>query len=347
MEDKDETHIDNLLSLFGARSESEDSKNLPYAGRGQVNPPSVDPNAPLPRTSGRAPTHAQNQAAAKAMAEKAAKSVANMDFGDIDPRIISYVPGAIAGAKYGPAAMEMFDPLARKEREVNRLLRWQALHPSETAEDYAKRLKLHGASATRNYANVMPGQQMPEAVLQTVEDMTKGNPRGLGAYDVAARDAKNMATIHALGGGHYELQGEGLPAKTPLPFQLMAEPGTFSSTGKAPLTQAANAASESKFMGAMKKIPEYAGSFFSHPNVQGAMHGANILGTTVQGLTDIYNKDPVGGLITTGQAAGSLAGFPELAIPLAELARYYRSHPEISETPEPKKQFVHRGFGLD
>lgn len=51
-DEKDETHIDNLLSMFGAKPESNnDNSQAPTsgnAGRGVVNPPVVNPNAPYP-----------------------------------------------------------------------------------------------------------------------------------------------------------------------------------------------------------------------------------------------------------------------------------------------------------
>jgi len=190
------------------------------------------------------------------------------------------------------------------------------------------RMKLPGASGTRNYANVMPGQQIPEAVLETVEDMTKGNPRGKGAYDVAEKDAANLAKINAMGGSHYELTGEGLPQKAPKPFQLMMPHGQPITNASAVSNAASAISPESRLSVMLKAFPEYANMVLSNPVVKGGLHAANILGTGVQAATDIYNKDPVGGLITAGQLAGSALGSPELAIPAAELARHIRQNPE-------------------
>jgi len=338
--EKDDTHIDNLLELFGAKPEkSAEETNVrgeyPNAWRGRTNQIS---------DTKKTPTHAQNQAAAKAIVSEAANTLGNMELGELDPRQLAYAPGAVLGAKYGPQIANTFDPLVAKERELDRIRRWQAVLPNETQQQYESRMKLPGASGARNYANVMPGQQMPEAVLQTVEDMTKGNPRGMGAYDVAARDAANLAKINAMGGSHYELTGEGLPAKTPKPFQLMMPHGQQISSTATTANAIPKAASQSKLLAMLKAFPEYTSMILSNPVIKSSLHGANILGTAVQGATDVYNKDPVGGLITAGQVAGSLAGFPEVAIPAAELARYARTREEL---PEPKKPFINRRFGLD
>lgn len=337
-DEKDPTHIDNLLTLFGVKPEEDkNAPALPYAGRGKTNPPLVSPNAPYPTSANPAyttktssvPSHAQNQQAIRDMVSSAANSVANADFGNVDPRTVSYVPGAVLGAKFGPRVATASDPLNAQLRAADRLQKQQYVNQvlsGETPEQYGARTKISGASMPRNYANVASGEQMPEAVLSTVTDMSKNNPMGTGAWDVAARDAANMQKIKDMGMGHLTLQGQGLPAQTTPPFQMMLEPGTLTSTGALP-TQAA-ATKAPKFF---ENVPRYAGAFLSNPVVKGALHGANLLGTAVQGATDIYNKDPVGGLITAGQALGSVAGAPELAIPIGEAARYLRANPPQEE----------------
>ena len=71
--------------------------------------------------------------------------------------------------------------------------------------------KVPGGSGTWNYARVMPGDPIPERLVQTVEDMTTGkNPRGLGAGDVAAKNAENIAKLKGMGLGGYQLTGSGL-----------------------------------------------------------------------------------------------------------------------------------------
>jgi len=72
------------------------------------------------------------------------------------------------------------------------------------------RAKVSTASGAENYARKMPGQLPPEALLAQVEDMTTGkNPRGMGAGDIAARNAANIETQKRLGMGNYQMTGTG------------------------------------------------------------------------------------------------------------------------------------------
>lgn len=80
------------------------------------------------------------------------------------------------------------------------------------------RAKVPGASGAENYARKMPGQLPPEAMLAQVEDMTTGkNPRGMGAGDIAARNAENIARQKQLGMGTWQMTGTG-------PEQLVLSP---------------------------------------------------------------------------------------------------------------------------
>ena len=68
------------------------------------------------------------------------------------------------------------------------------------------RAKDPNASGAVNYGNKMPGQVLPNVVAATIEDMTTGkNPRGLGAGDVAARDAAARQKIKEMGEGGVRL----------------------------------------------------------------------------------------------------------------------------------------------
>ena len=79
---------------------------------------------------------------------------------------------------------------------------------SEVAEDI--RASNPNKSGTFNYAKKMPGQSLPDVLAAQAEDMTKGkNVRGMGAYDIQARDVQNLEKIKGIGGGNYELIGEG------------------------------------------------------------------------------------------------------------------------------------------
>ena len=336
-ETKEDTHIDNLLSLLGAKSdENKQSEILPYGGRGTINPPFADQNIASRGT----PTSQQNQQAMKNMMSDAGSTIANADFGSLDPRQVAYVPGAVAGMKYGQTIYDKFDPLIQKERELDRLLRTQFVNEGGFPENYGVRSKINNGSMTRNYGSKLSNVQMPEAVLSQATDMTSGHPMGTGAHDIAAKDAENMAKIRSMGHGDYELVGEGLPSKTPKPFQLMMPSESIPTKVVSEIPK-----TESSILKFLKAFPEHAGAFLQNPIIKHALHGANIAGTAVQGATDVYNKDPIGGLITAGQIAGSMAGFPEVAIPVAEAARYARTMPPV--TVKKTNAFVNRGFGLD
>lgn len=89
----------------------------------------------------------------------------------------------------------------------------QYLQPTGT-----DRAKLPGASGAENYARKMPGQLPPEAMLAQVEDMTTGkNPRGMGAGDIAARNAAAIENQKRLGMGSWQMTGTG-------PEQLVLSP---------------------------------------------------------------------------------------------------------------------------
>ena len=117
------------------------------------------------------------------------------------------------------------DKLAREAQRLEQeykasLSGYQALEQelaSATAEskrfappEVDTRAKVSTASGAENYARKMPGQVPPEAMLAEVEDMTSGkNPRGKGAYDIAAKNAANIETQKRLGMGGYKMTGTG------------------------------------------------------------------------------------------------------------------------------------------
>jgi len=101
------------------------------------------------------------------------------------------------------------------ERELEWATQQSTRYTTPTAAD---RAKLPGASGAENYARKMPGQLPPEAMLAQVEDMTTGkNPRGMGAGDIAARNAENIARQKQLGMGSWQMTGTG-------PEQLVLSP---------------------------------------------------------------------------------------------------------------------------
>jgi len=91
------------------------------------------------------------------------------------------------------------------ERELSR-----AMEKSTQYLPTTDRTKIPGASGSENYARKMPGQLPPEAMLSQVEDMTTGkNPRGMGAGDISARNAENIARQRQMGLGTWQMTGTG------------------------------------------------------------------------------------------------------------------------------------------
>lgn len=132
--------------------------------------------------------------------------------------------GAMIGmpAGYGIAALGKALPEGPTPREIDitkfktpvevaeRAIAARGGAPAESKIAETLSRKVPGDPGTLNYARQMAAQQLPEKLVQTVEDMTTGkNPRGLGAGDVIARDIENLAKIKALGAGDFTLTGKG------------------------------------------------------------------------------------------------------------------------------------------
>jgi hypothetical protein len=139
---------------------------------------------------------ANAQAAAGASSETAQKLAAEAS------RLEQEYKASLTG--YQALERELADAMAESKRYA--------------APEVDARGKVAGASGSENYARKMPGQLPPEAMLAQVEDMTTGkNPRGMGAGDIAARNAANIETQKRLGMENYKMTGTG-------PEQLVLSP---------------------------------------------------------------------------------------------------------------------------
>jgi hypothetical protein len=79
---------------------------------------------------------------------------------------------------------------------------------------------------------------LPDVLASQAEDMTKGkNARGMGAYDIQARDAQNLNKIKGMGHSNFELVGEGKG-------QLMLPPSATTLTAEQIAAQEAVAKAE-------------------------------------------------------------------------------------------------------
>jgi hypothetical protein len=177
------------------------------------------------------------------------------------------------------------------------------------------RAKVAGASGTANYARKMPGQQLPEVLIDQIEDMTKGkNLRGMGAYDVAARDAENMAKIRALTGNDYSLVGEGRG-------QLMLPPAEkLAQEEKIAKLAAAEALANEPSM--LSKYGKYAGKLASKLpilNVPLSAMGAAHQGTEAmqRGRKGDYAGAGLAGMSALGSALSMTPWTAPVGIPMA------------------------------
>jgi len=156
--------------------------------------------------------------------EFANKGLAKME-GAVNDAKAAYEAARIAAGSTANASADTAQKLAAEAQRLEAEYRaslagYQALE-RELAESMAEskrflppdpevRGKVAGASGSENYARKMPGQLPPEAMLSQVEDMTTGkNPRGMGAGDIAARNAANIETQKRLGMGEYKMTGTG------------------------------------------------------------------------------------------------------------------------------------------
>ena len=125
------------------------------------------------------------------------------------------------GQSLSKVTQSLAEDMQRLEQEYKSALSGSQALEKELAEAAAQssryvppkvdyRAKVADASGAENYARKMPGQVPPEAMLAQVEDMTTGkNPRGMGAGDIAARNAANIETQKRLGMGGYKMTGTG------------------------------------------------------------------------------------------------------------------------------------------
>lgn len=152
------------------------------------------------------------------------KQLALMEKGVNDAKAaydISRASSLGTGQSLSKVTQSLAEDMQRLEQEYKSALSGSQALEKELAEAAAQssryippkvdyRAKVADASGAENYARKMPGQVPPESMLAQVEDMTTGkNPRGMGAGDIAARNAANIETQKRLGMGDYKMTGTG------------------------------------------------------------------------------------------------------------------------------------------
>ena len=239
---------------------------------------------------------------------------------DVTDSLARPVAGGIgAGARWGMQTGKSYLQ-SRDAAQADAIIQAQA---RQKAMEEGSR-KIPGASGTSNYTRVMPGQEIPEALVAQAEDMTRGqNPRGMGAYDIAERNAQNIAKQKAIGMGDWELKGKGTS-------QFVLPPGV--SAPKAPEPSLLDLA-KTKSMNIAKGVSE-----FPSQTLQKLMPYLGAYGVGSQGMDTInraWNKDPIGAIISAlGTAGAYTATKPGGLIPggltslSAEAINYFRDHPD-------------------
>jgi hypothetical protein len=97
--------------------------------------------------------------------------------------------------------------------------------------------RVEGASGAANWMRSMAGEghQIPDVILSSAEDMTKANPRGGQA--LINQDLARLEKINQLGGGQYQLSGQGRG-------QLMLPPKEAAAQEAARVSQQADTAKD-------------------------------------------------------------------------------------------------------
>ena len=171
---------------------------------------------------------ANAQAAAGASSETAQKLAAEAN------RLEQEYKASLTG--YQALERELADAMAESKRYL----------PTEEGA------KVAGGKGSANYGRVMPGQQIPEALINEIEDMTGGkNPRGKGAWDIARQNAENIEKQKQLGGSSWQLSGKGneqfvLPPEETAQRQAQMDAAGQKAKQLSPQVDAARAEAEAK-----------------------------------------------------------------------------------------------------
>ena len=305
------------------------------------------------RPSGKAPSLEQ-QRKGLATASQAIFSASRPENLELAPRAYGYMAGAMLGPVAAKVASSLSpqnlenQALLRQERSLDLAARTEKLkqidelvkngmsysdaqkivdHPFQFSQRTIK-----NAPAPRNYTQAMANtlQPVPQAVLEGVSDYKQG-------YKVAQEQreldelANRVARRHGFGG--YELTGEGVPPQT-RPAQIgRVTPlfDDFSANMPPPSVGMEQVPSGTSKVGqAFSRPARYISNVLQHPVAKAGMTGAAVVGSGLQALSDVANKDWVGLGIDAAQL-GLMPVAPFLGGLGAEGIRWSREHPEEFE----------------
>jgi hypothetical protein len=321
-ETKEETHIDNLLSLLGAKSEEDKSmENLPYAGRGNVNPPSVDPTKKAPTTID--------------LIKKSVDVLGGTDPSELggvlgDPRGAGAITGAGIGAYQSGASFNPFKPYFLQNNP-----RYNGVTPpprstfnfegasspsSPVYETATGKASMAGRTGAENmFTNQVANQSFANAPKGRIESFQSSGIKG-----------PSLNQLHAeMGPTEVKMIG-GRPMEIPLGS---ANPLPTTETPPSSITGRTVGALENAFPGAKTVVQWAKGAL---PTISAIGKGAGVGAS----LADIGSRAMQGdypGMGISGIGAAGMLAAPEIGIPLSlgSLAINY-----LRDNPELKKQFL-------
>jgi len=204
------------------------------------------------------------------------------------------------------SSLEFFRDLQGAPADVIASLQKDVQKYSKDVGDISR--KIPGASGAENYARVMAGQKLPDVVSARVEDMTKANPRGTSAYQVAERDAQALAKIRAMGEGSQRLVGSGTG-------QLML-PAAEAARIEQEAAAKAQAALKNSQGTIANRLRQFGLNIARSPVIAGTLSGAGT-GLSFYDAINSAQKDDTANAISSGIEAGfgALSMYPH---PLAK-----------------------------
>jgi hypothetical protein len=302
----------------------------------------------------------KDYAALKQAGSDVAGAVGAPSASSIPPRVYGYGLGAFAGP---PAAnfLQRFSRDSLEKAALNKQL--EQLSVAQQRAQLAQKQASIGQNVTpeesvvyrkpsghENYISAMQGEsEVPYALSSQATSMRGDEPTGATAImrDNAAREAKakNIAS-------GYQLTGEDVVPKAPGKAQLYLPEGM-----KLPSQEAADALQPS--VGALEKagqklsqvggdVGSYAKLLANSPLAKGILHGANLLGTGLQSISDIYNKDPTGLAIDAFQVGLPMATGPAGVLTgttVSEAARYLKDNPDVRKKLSDEMTTTINAFG--
>jgi len=321
-ETKDETHIDNLLSLLGAKSEEDKSmENLPYAGRGNVNPSLVNPLKKAPTTID--------------LIKKSVDVLGGTDPSELggvlgDPRGAGAIAGAGIGAYQSGASFNPFKPYFLQNNP-----RYNGVTPPPRST-----FNFEGASNPNTPVYNTATGQASTAGRSAAENMLTNSvanqsfanaPKGkIESFKNSGIEGPSLNQLHAeMGPTEVKMIG-GRPMEIPLGS---ANPLPTTETPPSSIAGKTIGALENAFPGAKTVAQWVKGAL---PTISAIGKGAGV-GASLADMGSRAMQNDYPGMGISGIGAAGMLAAPEVGIPLSlgSLATNY-----LRDNPEFRKKFL-------